>query len=345
MLSPFVNLFEENQPVALINLLALEDNCKIIKERLNGKLFCAVVKSNAYGHGLVECSRIIEKYCDYFAVATLSEAVTLKSVGITKPVLCLLPINNIARAIEYGIEFVVHTHEYLTKVRNFCLKNKVCAKVHIAINTGMNRLGFDNISELEKVFISLDGIEVKGVFSHLYSVNDFIARTKQLNRFIPFSNYAKQRNSDIITHLASSASLYLNSDFLFDMARIGIAMYGYSAINDTLGLKKVMKVLANRVQGRVVNLGENLLYGDYKLKDKQNLSLYAYGYANGKREGIENMLNNACMNICAVKGDNQPAVIMDDAQDFASRTSTICYDVLTSLGNNCKRVYIYGDLS
>ena len=68
-----------------------------------------------------------------------------------------------------------------------------------------------------------------------------------------------------------------------------------------------MKVLANRVQGRVVNLGENLLYGDYKLKDKQTLSLYAYGYANGKREGIENMLNNACMNICAVKGDNQPA--------------------------------------
>ena len=57
------------------------------------------------------------------------------------------------------------------------------------------------------------------------------------------------------------------------------------------------------------------------------------------------MLNNACMNICAVKENNQPAVIMDDAQDFASRTSTICYDVLTSFGNNCKRVYIYGDLS
>ena len=56
------------------------------------------------------------------------------------------------------------------------------------------------------------------------------------------------------------------------------------------------------------------------------------------------MLNNACMNICAIKGDNQLAVIMDDAKAFASRTSTICYDVLTSLGNNCKRVYIYGDL-
>lgn len=331
-------LFEEYQPVALINLTAISNNAKKIKKALNGKVFCAVVKSDAYGHGLIECARAVLPFCDYFAVASLQEGVNLRLAGINKPVLCLLPVKNLLRAITYNIEFAVHTPKYLLEVASLCERINKCANVHIAVNSGMNRLGLNSLDELDFVLKNTGKfVNISGVFSHFYSAENQEKSDKQFNTFAPFYERVKRNYEEVIGHIASSSSLLYGEKYLMDMARVGIAIYGYSAINGTFALEKIMKVVANKVQPRILNEGEQLLYGDYLLEENSSLGIYSYGYANGKRACSSNMLNNACMNLCAIKSEKNAVTVMDDASRF--NKDYIPYEVLTSFGLNCKRIY------
>ena len=100
-----------------------------------------------------------------------------------------------------------------------------------------------------------------------------------------------------------------------------------------------MKIIAPTLICRQLNSGEPLLYGNYRIEKSQSLSICAYGYQNGMRKGIKDGLNNACMNLCAVSGEAEYCVIMNDAFEYANRTNSIPYEVLTAFGNNCKRIY------
>ncbi len=332
------DIFDEYAPIAIIDLDAIKSNVKQIKSRLKAR-FCAVVKGDAYGHGLVECARVIEPFCDYFAVGSLSEGVALRIAGITAPILCLLPVKNVARAVEYDVQFTIHNEEYLKQVAYICSSIGATAKVHVAVNSGMNRLGIDNLSELENTF-NQKSLKIEGVFSHLYNPSNKIDREAQYKKFIPFRDLAKNKNANVITHLASSSVLALESKYGLDMARVGLAMYGYSAVNTHLRLKPAMKVVAPTLNKRNLNKGEALLYGNYKLKANEDLSICSYGYVNGKRIGLKEGRNTACMNLCAISGIDEYKVIMDDAFAYANRINGITYEVLTSMGNNCKRVYL-----
>jgi len=332
------DIFEEYAPVAIIDLSAIKSNVKQIKCKLKSR-FCAVVKGDAYGHGLVECSRAIEPFCDYFAVGSLNEGVALRIAGITAPILCLLPVKNIARAVEYGIQFAVHSKEYLKQVDYICSSLGVSASVHIAVNSGMNRLGIDSLSELESAF-NQKSLKIEGVFSHLYNPSNKLDREAQLKRFLPFCEFAKQKNVNIITHLASSSILALEEKYALDMVRVGLAIYGYNAINAHFRLKPAMKIVAPVLNERSLNKGDSLLYGSYKVKNKEEVCICAYGYINGKRAGLNSGRNNACMNLCAINGAGDYKVIMDDAFACANRINGITYEVLTAMGNNCKRVYL-----
>ena len=330
-------LFDEYQPLAVIDLKSIKSNAKLIKSKLKGK-FCAVVKGDAYGHGLVECARVLNPICDYFAVASLSEGVALRIAGICKPILCLLPIKNILRAVEYDIEFTVHSLDYCRELAKNCEKLGLVASVHVAVNSGMNRLGIDNLNELQLI-LAEKRICVCGVFSHLFNPSNKIERLKQYEKFIPFYELAKANNSKIIGHLAASSFHGIESQFQLDMVRVGLAIYGYNAINAHLRLKPAMKVIAPALLFRQLKSGDSLLYGNYKIKENETLSICAYGYQNGMRKGLKEGLNNACMNLCAVSGQQEYCVVMSDAFEYANRVNSIPYEVLTAFGNNCKRVY------
>ena len=330
-------LFNEYQPLAVIDLNAIKNNARLIKTRVKGK-FCAVVKADAYGHGLVECARELSPFCDYFAVASLNEGVKLRIAGIEKPIFCLLPVKNVLRAVEYDIEFTVHSLDYYREVVKNCAKIVFRPKVHIAVNTGMNRLGIDSLNELQLI-LAEKRICVCGVFSHLYNPSNKIDRLKQYEKFVPFYELAKANNSKIIGHLTASSFLGIESKFQLDMVRVGLAIYGYSAINSTFRLKPAMKIIAPALINRTLRSGDSLLYGNYKIKADERLSICAYGYQNGMRKGIKEGLNNACMNLCAVSGKGEYCVIMNDAFEYANRINGIPYEVLTSFGNNCKRIY------
>lgn len=330
-------LFDEYQPLAVIDLTAIKSNAELIKTRVKNR-FCAVVKGDAYGHGLIECARVLNPICDCFAVASLNEGVALRIAGIEKPILCLLPIKNVLRAVAYNIEFTVHSLDYCREVAKTCERFGAVANVHIAVNTGMNRLGIDDLNEL-KAILSQKDINVCGIFSHLFNPSNRLDRLKQYERFIPFYELAKANSLQIVGHLASTAFLGIESKFQFDMVRVGLAIYGYSAINTYFRLKPSMKIIAPTLLSRNLEAGDSLLYGDYKIKENENVCICAYGYQNGMRKGIKEGRNNACMNLCAVSGNGNYRVIMSDAFEYANRINSIPYEVLTSFGNNCKRIY------
>ncbi len=333
----------ENEPIAIIDCGALKRNAKAIKKLLNSP-FYAVVKSDAYGHGLIECARAVEDYCDGFAVGFVEEGVRLRLAGIFKPILCLLPPKNIFHAVMHDLEFAVHTVEYATTVANFCKERNLIAKVHIAVNSGMNRLGVDSVDDLKQI-LNLNSINFKivGLFSHLYNGENYNSSKQQLEKFLPFANECKRVNEKILLHIGASSALNLGREFWLDFIRVGIAMYGYSAINGTLQLEKVMKVFANKLQTRKINSGANLLYGDYKLLKNSSVTIYGYGYANGLRRNIKGALNCACMNLCAFEGMSDCVLIMSDANLQAKAENTIPYEILTRYGLNCKKIYLDGD--
>ncbi|MBR3864107.1 MAG: alanine racemase [Clostridia bacterium] len=325
-------------PFAYINLSAIKSNAKLIKCNTSA-LFCAVVKSNAYGHGLVESAWAINSYCDYFAVAELSEGVTLRISGIDKPIICLTPISDITRAIEYDITICVHNLNYFNNLNSFCLKNNLSIKVHIAVNTGMNRLGLDSINELDYCLKNAKIIKITGIYSHFYNSSSKRDAQNQFLRFLPFAQKAKGYNGQIVAHISASGGFVLDEKYHLDMVRIGLMLYGYSPIKSCFKLNKAMTVYAPLLQKRSLLRGQNLLYGSYKLNKDLQVGIYAYGYANGERKPIDNQINNSCMNICAIKSQRRFVTIMKNATTLARRFNTIEYQILTSFGNNCKRIY------
>lgn len=340
-LKNYTNYINENQPIAFIDLSAIKYNATAVKKRVKGKL-CAVVKSDAYGHGIVECARALQGVADYFAVATLKEAVKLKTAGIVEPILCLLPIKDVERAIFYGVEFAVHTVEYAQNVSKISQRIGICATIHIAVNTGMNRLGIDSLEQLKQI-IGLSNVKIAGVFSHFYNGANIFACNEQTAKFINFARIIKSNFPCAIRHIGSSASLAFGSEFSFDMVRIGLALYGYLNWEVNLKLRPVMQVFAPVLQSRNLLKGENLLYGGYKIKSDECVSICAHGYANGFRKGLKSGLNNACMNLCAVSGEYDFVSVMLDAQLEANRLNTIPYEVLTSYGLKCERIYWFGE--
>lgn len=332
----------EYLPYAKINLGAIKNNAKIIKNSTKA-LVCAVVKSNAYGHGLVESALAINEHCDCFAVCSLCEGVSLRIAGINKPIICLLPINNVRRALLYDITLCIHSIKYFKELNRFASKNGLKVNCHIAVNTGMNRLGIDNLNELDSCLKSNGNINITGIYSHFYNVESKKECETQFLSFLPFVQMAKLYNKEVIAHISASGGFVLNEKYHLDMVRIGIMNYGYCPIKSDIKLQRAMTVIAPLIQKRRVQAGENLLYGDYKTNTDLNLGIYAYGYANGVRYPLFSQINNSCMNICANLQQEKELIIMDNATKVAKKLKTIEYHVLTTFGNNCKR--IYGDLN
>ena len=330
------------KPRAFIDLNAVKNNAKKVKSACKNAKLCAVVKSNAYGHGACEVANAIDKYCDYFAVATVSEGIALRFAGIVKPILCLLPDSDFLRASYYRLTLTVQSESDAQMLADFCLKSKSRIKFHLAVNSGMNRLGISTFSELLNIFniIENSGADLDGVYSHFYNAKSDRTLQKQFKFFLPFVSAVKQKYKNAIAHISSSGALCKSDKYNLDMVRVGLLIYGYKPVNGTFSLKKAMIVKADCINKRQLKRGQNLLYGNYKVKRNTTAFILPYGYFNGLRTGLDGQLNNSCMNLCAVKKNG---VIVSDAATTARRAKTNCYNVLTAFGNGCKRIYFYGE--
>ncbi len=265
---------------------------------------CAVVKCNAYGHGINAVCKIIYKYADYFAVANNFEAVHLKRKFLDKNILVLggLSTYYLRPAIKLGIEITVSSIDELTQLQKTAQKLNKQALIHLKVNTGMNRIGIDCTNSMRKILNilpNLPNIKLVGIYSHLGEGENLKRTNLQIEKFNNFLAYIPD---GITKHLCNS-TFYLNKSSCYDMVRVGIGLYGY----DFPDVNPCLQIDARIVEIKSINKGDYIGYGNkHKAKRNMKIATLSIGYgeglirqwANGGYVLINGKKAKFCANIC-----------------------------------------------
>ena len=347
-----------------INLGAIKHNYLALKQKFSGKAVMAVVKANAYGHGMHEVAAALQEInVDALATADLTEATELRMAGIRSRLMCwlVLPDEDFQAAKDLDIEIGVSNFEVLAAI-------PIGTKIHIKVDTGLGRNGFVK-SDWEQLFGSLAGHNVVGIFTHLSntSLSDDL---KQRGQFDAAVAMAKANGlSGFQTHIAASAAALSYSEFDYDMLRVGIALYGQNPFEDRelsgIELRPAMRALARTAGFKRVQAGQGVSYGyRYVAERATNLVLVPFGYG----EGMPRISEGADVNILGKRypvvgrvamdqfvvevGDNEipigsEVVIFGDplrgepsVDDLAASAKTINYEIITRIGGRANRVFV-----
>ncbi len=275
-----------------ISKSALCYNLKIFRNFLPKKVkIMAVVKSNAYGHGLWQVSEILAKEdVDFFGVDTLPEALSLRKAGLKKPILVLGYILNtrLVEAFAHDISITVGSFEALKKVIAVLKKSSFQAKIHLKIETGFYRQGLllKELSRVLKIIQKNQNIIIEGVYTHFAASDkaDFYDFTlNQIHEFQKAVALIKSYNFDPIIHCANTAAAILIPQSHFDMVRIGAGLYGISPVK--ISGKKYIPVLSwKTVIAQIKKVKKNTAIG-YDLIEKVHrdslIAILPVGYWHG----------------------------------------------------------------
>ena len=275
---------------ALVDLNAIKANVEYLK-KLSGTNLLAVVKADAYGHGLVPVAKAaLDAGATYLGVALLEEAITLREAGITAPILAWLvqPGSDFSQAIELDIEIAVASRIALAEISAASSANK--ARIHLEVDSGMTRGGFLGEWDL-LTSADLAGVDVVGVFSHFARADepDEQQNQDQLERFNEMVAKVHALGfPNAMRHLSNSAATLKNNAAAFGMVRTGISMYGLSPDVDTLGdskslgLRPAMQLRAALYLVKDVPANTPVGYGATESTGSDTkLGVVAMGYADG----------------------------------------------------------------
>ncbi len=260
----------------------------------------AIVKANAYGHGAVRVAKALEERADYFAVADIEEALELRENGIKNPVLILSYTSPeyCDVLIENNVISTVYSFDDACKISQAASALDQKAVIHIAVDTGMNRIGFKDCDEsveiIEKIS-KLENIEVEGIFTHFACADckDKSSATTQKERFDSFIKKLEERNVNIpIKHSCNSAGI-IDLDCHYDMVRMGIALYGLYPSDEVhrekIHLKPAMEVCSRIIHIKDVEEGTGIGYGlTYVAPSKRKIATVCIGYADGYNRALSN---------------------------------------------------------
>ena len=303
-----------------INKSNLEKNLKIVRS-INKNLIC-VIKDNAYGLGIENILPILlENKCDYFAVAYIEEAVKiqkllenlkLKNQNSKIKVMSLNYVKpeNVEYAIKNNIELTVFNFSQLLdylKILNKSFENATL-KIHIKVNIGMNRLGFDENEILELIEIikkyEIDPlnnesknkalknkIEIISIFSHISDAENQVETEKQVEKYERILKIFDENNIKYqYKHLQASPLLFkYGQKYNYDFARVGMALYGMEPLSYDVGLLDVITVKSQIINIRNVKKNDKISYGGKGIvKQDSKIGIVAIGYAHGFQKQIEN---------------------------------------------------------
>ena len=290
---------------AEINLSAITQNFKSIKSRTTADVL-AVVKADAYGHGLIPVSKALEEAgADWFGTALLEEALNLRKAGILKPIISwLTPLGeDFKSAIDLDIDLGIPSIDLLDEVIKTASLTGKTARIHLEIDTGMSRGGvlseWDQLIKSVLAGVNLKQLKVIGIWSHFARADepDELMNQEQLSLFEEKVNQAKAAGIDAqFIHIANSAALFTNKSSHKNIIRSGIALFGLSpdvkTIGDSssLGLKPAMKLKAKLNLVKEVKAGSSVGYGGTAvLKSDTKLGVVALGYADGIPRSTNNL--------------------------------------------------------
>jgi len=290
-----------NPTIANINLNNLKYNYNSIRKKTNTKVM-AIVKADAYGHGMIECVKalsVLKNKPEYYGVAQLDEALELRYAKIVnEPILCFAPFYNDELKFYYDNDIIPSINSSKQIIGLSKLKKPL--KIHIKINTGMNRLGihyekaFNEILKISKY----KNIIIDGIYTHFASSDekDKNFAELQLSRFTELIQKLNDNNINYgLAHAANSGAILDMLNAYFDMVRPGISLYGYYPSLDTsesIKLKPVMFLFSKLSTIYTISKGDSVGYGRQYIASKiMKCGTVPIGYADGLLRGMSNKMN------------------------------------------------------
>ncbi len=350
-----------------INLGAIRRNAEAIKA-YTGKQLIAVVKADAYGHGMGPVAETLHTVADMFAVATVGEGVELRQSGVQKPILILfssLP-EQIAQILEHRLTPTIGNWEFASRLNEVAPRT---LNIHVNINTGMNRSGvrWTEAAAFLNRIKTLQRLEIEGIFTHLATADEadksFVS--VQLERF---SSLLANTDGKIV-HAANSAATLAVPESHFDAVRPGLSLYGiYPASEKPIALEPALtwKTWIGWVGS--ISEGEGVSYGlTYKAARQTRVAMVQVGYGDGYPRALSGVgevlisgmrcriIGRVCMDVSVVElSDNANVSVGDEVvligkqgeaeitvDEVAHGAGTISYEILTQIGPRVKRAFNY----
>lgn len=363
------------QTFARVNLAAYRRNLRAIRVEIGADCkLMAVVKADAYGHGLKKVAQAAQdEQVDFLGVALAEEGIALRDAGVRMPILVLagLSPDSTAAAVEHHLTLTIHTPEQVDSARKAARALGLVAEAHLKLDTGMNRIGVKTAGELRALLRSIEEagkVRVSGAFTHFASADrlDSDMTDRQLARFRELSALLPQ---GLLIHASGSSALLTRPDARFQMVRAGISTYGYSPVRTRVALEPILSWHAEITHVKEVSAGESVSYGaTMTAQDAIRVATLAVGYGDGYNRLLSNkadvlvngvrckVLGRVCMDQIMVdvtraglvQAGRQAVLLGRDggemigADELAELTGTIPYEVLLSISARVPRMYTDG---
>ena len=305
-------------------------------------LFCAVVKSNAYGHGVESITSLLPS-ADWFAVNSLDEGIELRLAGIKRPILLLghVLIERLPEAVDSDLRLTVYNIETLEKMEKI-LNQRLKCRIHVKIETGTGRQGIlpQSVPEFIRRASGIEGLEIEGLSTHFANIEDTLNHEyaeKQLQLFNEVVETVRESGvSPAIVHTACTAATILFPETHFNMLRTGIGLYGLWPSRETFlsaqsngipvpDLRPVLSWKTRIVQIKELPVGSYIGYGcTYKTSRSTRLGVLPAGYADGYDRSCGNsahvlvrgkrapILGRVCMNLIMIDLTDIPEAVLED---------------------------------
>ncbi len=356
-----------------VNLPRLKQNFENIRAHVAPSKVMAVLKANAYGHGVDGVAPYIAPYADYIGVALVEEGIHLREIGIDKPILVMggtLP-EQVPLFVQYNLTLAASSLELLDAAEEVAQSANIKLKIHLKIDTGMERTGvhdYEAESFLEKS-LSCSHLDIEGIFSHFANsdVHDLIHAKLQLERFNEVLSFYEKRSlpHPPLRHMANSGAVLQLPESHFDMVRPGLMFYGVYPGRDvkrTVEVKPALTWHSRVAYSKITQPGRPVSYGSlWQPERPTRIVTIPCGYADGYFRRMTNraqvivngkkypQVGRICMDQFMVNLGDDDAKVGDEvvllgggitAEDFAEWVGTNEYEVMTNISARVPRVFV-----
>lgn len=367
---------------ARIDLDAIASNVEHMKQNLNPNTkIMVVIKADGYGHGAIQIAQML-KNTDYiwgFAVATLDEAIVLRTEGIEKPILvlgCVFP-DQYMEMLKHDIRMNVYTEEMAEAISQMATREGMTAYMHIKLDTGMTRLGFDiskeSVSAISRI-AALPNVCMEGIFTHFAKADetDKLFTQKQIKDFVWMIDRLKENNVRFqYEHCANSAAIIDVPEADFDLVRAGISTYGLYPSEEVqmknVELKPALALKSHVAFVKEIPAGTGISYGSTYVSERYMIiATIPVGYADGYPRNLSNIgyvlirgkkapiVGRVCMDqfmvdvtdidgvsfgdkVTLIGNDGNETITVEDLSELSGRFN---YEFICDLGKRIPRVFV-----
>ncbi len=370
-------MYSYSRNLVEIDRKALQHNYRVLKQELGEeKTLLAMIKADAYGHGMVEAAQALTEIgCDTFGVAEIGEAVELRQAGCSQKILIFLGFcpEEAELLFDYSITPILYSEDDFRLLDQIGAKKGRSISVYLKVDTGMSRLGVfpDQVGYYVKLVKQLPNIELLGMVSHMARADekDAESNTIAINHFVSLMHEFDLSGS----HLANSGGVLNLKESHFSFGRAGICLYGYypdgqnhPEITGEKRLQPVMRYSTSVLQVKTIAAGQGISYGHTYIPEQDiTIAILPIGYEDGFNRQLSNkgevlirgkrapVIGRVCMNLCMIDVSHIEGVSAGDevvvigtqgdetitAEELAEKCNTISYEILCMIGNSNKRVY------